>query len=67
MDVPPGDLLLINKVLSELYSAPTPEEHIQAMLRVLAELVPSDLIENRASAIVYAMQTAAHRRTTVLQ
>jgi DNA-binding CsgD family transcriptional regulator len=44
MDVPPGDLLLINKLLLELYGAPTAEEHIQAMLRVLAELVPSDLI-----------------------
>lgn len=44
MDISQGDLLLVNQLLLELYRAPTPEEHIQAMLRVLSELVPSELI-----------------------
>jgi len=44
MDIAQGDLLLVNQLLLELYRAPTPEEHIQAMLRVLSELVPSELI-----------------------
>lgn len=40
----PDDLLAVNRLLLDLYRAPTPDEHVQAMLRVMAELVPSDVI-----------------------
>ena len=44
MRVSRKDLCLVNQALLELYRAPSPDDHIQAMLRVLGQLVPSPLI-----------------------